>query len=227
MLRTRKEKKIGEIPFISLERYNVDSRLSGIIPDELIYSRRVIPIELIKDILTLAMVDMPSEEVIKKIEKFTGFNIQVVMITADDFNRYLKRAYNLSVIDKDRESEKIDTKGYIKTPEYQGRERRRYQRFNHRLKVKYEFKDEVNVNPSVNISRGGVLIKSKSPVPVNAHLILRIELPASYEDVIVISRVIWVERVDDGSTYLIGISFSSMDSYDNKTLVRFMESLGK
>ena len=128
---------------------------------------------------------------------------------------------------KEREAEKIDTQQYIRTPEYQGRERRRYLRFNLRLKVKYEFKDEVNVNPSVNISRGGVLIKSKSPVPVNAHLILRIELPASHEDVIVISRVIWVGKVDDGNTYLIGISFSSMDSYDNRMLVRFMKSLGK
>ena len=128
---------------------------------------------------------------------------------------------------KEREAEKIDTQQYIRTPEYQGRERRRYLRFNLRLKVKYEFKDEVNVNPSINISRGGVLIKSKSPVPVNAHLILRVELPTSHEDVLVISRVVWVEKTEDGDTYLVGISFSSIDSCDNRALVKFMESLGK
>jgi Tfp pilus assembly protein PilZ len=214
------------MPFISLDRYDINSRVYNIIPDEIIHTYGMIPIDLIRDIITLAITDVPSEETIKGIEKLTGFKIQVVMITKGDFNRYTKNTYDLSVVDKDKELESADTEQFIKTPEYQGRERRRYPRFGQRLKVKYEFRDEVTVNPSVNISRGGVLIKSKSPVPVNAHIILRIELPNAREDVIVISRVVWVEKISDTDTYMIALSFSSMGSDDNKTLVRFIESIG-
>jgi c-di-GMP-binding flagellar brake protein YcgR len=149
------------------------------------------------------------------------------MITKGDFRRYVTRAYDLSVVDKDKESEQIDTQQYIKTPVYQGRERRRYPRFSRKIKVKYEFKDEVAINPSVNISRGGILIKSKSPVPVNAHLILRIELPDSSEEVIIISRVVWVEKINDADTYLVALSFSSMNSGDNRNFLKFLESLNK
>ena len=215
------------IPFISLDRYDVDAKVSAIIPDEIISAYNVIPIDLIRDIITLAIVDVPSDELIRRIEKFTRCKIQVIMITKGDFDRYMKGAYNLSVIDKDRESEHTDINRLIETPEYNGKERRRYPRFNLKLRVKYEFKDEVNVNSSVNISRGGILIKSKSPVPVNAHIIMRIELPTSHEDIIAISRVAWVEKSGDGDTYMVALSFSSMDSYDNRTLTAFIESLGK
>ena len=215
------------IPFISLDRYDVDTKVSAIIPDEIISAYNVLPIDLIRDIITLAIVDVPSDELIRRMEKFTRCKIQVVMITKDDFNRYMKGAYNLSVIDKDRESERTDINRLIETPEYSGKERRRYPRFNLKVRVKYGFKDEVNVNPSVNISRGGVLIKSKSPVPVNAHIIMSIELPTSHEDIIAISRVVWVEKLNDDNTYMIALSFSSIDSYDNKTLTAFIESLGK
>lgn len=219
--------KQHQIPFISLDRYDIDSRMSGIIPYDLVCACKMIPLDLIRDIMTLAIVDVPSEELIKKIEELTGFKIKVVMITKGDFNRYITRAYDLSVVDKDRESAKIDAQQYVRTPEYQGRERRRYQRFTHKVKVKYEFKDEIAINPSVNISRGGVLIKSKSPVPVNAHLILRIELPAAGEEVIIISRVVWVAKISNEGTYLVALSFSSMGSSDNKNLVKFIESIGK
>lgn len=210
------------IPFISLDRYNIDRRIYGIIPEEIIHTYGIIPIDLIRDIITLAIVDMPPEETLRRIEKLTGFKVRVVMITKDDFVHYIKGVYNLSVIDKDKESEGMDPGQFIKTPGYQGKERRRYPRFNRRLKVKYEFKDEITVNPSVNISRGGILIKSKSPVPVNAHIILHIELPASHEDVIVVARVVWAEKDSDDNTYTVALSFSSMESSDNKMLTRFL-----
>ncbi len=115
----------------------------------------------------------------------------------------------------------------VETSEYNGKERRRYPRFNLKLRVRYEFKDEVNVNPSVNVSRGGIMIKSKSPIPVNAHIALRIELPTLHEGIIVMSRVVWAEKSDNAGTYVGALSFSSMDSRDNKALTAFIESLGK
>lgn len=214
------------VPFISLDRYDIDVKISAIIPDEMISAYGVIPISLIRDIVTLAAIDVPSGETIERIERLIGYRAQVVMITKSDFDRYRKTAYNLSVVDKDKEYDGTYTSGHVDTPGYSGKERRRYPRFDLKITVKYEFKDEINVNPSVNISRGGVLIRSKSPVPVNAHIILRIGLPTSDEEVIAVSRVVRVEKNDNNNSYMIALSFSSMDQYDNKVLASFMESAG-
>ncbi len=215
------------IPFISLERYDIDSRVANIIPYEIICTYGMVPLDIIEDIMTIAMADVPSDETIKKIEKLTGFKVKAVMVTRGDLKRYLKGAYNLSVIDKDKESAKIGTAEYIDTPQYRGKERRRYPRFNQKLKVKYEFREELNINRSLNLSRGGILIKSKSPVPEGTHIILRMELPLRHEDIIVISRVVWTEKLSDEDSYLVALSFSSMNAADNKALVNFIESLSK
>ena len=241
MLRPKREKKIyisedeiipyvaeqRRIPFISLERYDIDSRVAGLLPYEIISTYGVVPLDLIENIMTIAMTDVLSDETIKKIEKLTGFKVKAVMITKGDLRRYVKEAYNLSVVDKDKESAKIGMAEYVDTPEYRGRERRRYMRFNQKLKVKYESREELNINRSLNLSRGGILIKSKLPVPEGTHIILRIELPLRHEDIIVVSRVVWTENLSDEDSYLVALNFSSMDAADNKALVNFIDSLSK
>ncbi|MFH0839860.1 MAG: PilZ domain-containing protein [Candidatus Omnitrophota bacterium] len=214
------------IPFISLERYNINYHATATIPHEVICAYKVVPLDIIKDIITIAIADVPSEDLVKRIEKLTGLKVKAVMITKGDFKRYIK-TYNLSVVDKDKDGVETGTAEYVDSPDYRGQERRRYIRFNRKLKVKYEFREEFNVNRSINVSRGGVLVKSKSPIPENTHIILHIELPSRHEDIIVISRVVWTERTSDEESYLVALSFSSMDAADNRALVNFIESLPK
>lgn len=215
------------IPFIYLEKYYINSRVTEILPYEIVNNYGVVPIDLIEDILTVAIADIPTEDVIKKIEGVTGLKVKAVMITKGDFKRYIKGAYNLSVVDKDKESSETGTATYVDTPDYRGNERRRYPRLNHKLKVKYEFREELNINSSLNISRGGVLIKTKSPVPESTNIILRLELPTRHDDIIVIARVVRVEKMADSDSYLVALSFSSMDAADNKALVSFIASFTK
>jgi len=148
-----------------------------------------------------------------------------MLVTAGDFNQYMQNmdeAYELPVVDNNKEFGKIKIGEYIKTPSYRGRERRRFPRFNKELKIKYEFKDEYNINPSINVSQGGILIKSKSPAPVNSYLMIRMELPTSHEDIIIISRVVRIERLEKG-IYVIALSFSGMDARDSKRLAQFLK----
>ncbi|MBU4377175.1 MAG: PilZ domain-containing protein [Candidatus Omnitrophica bacterium] len=214
------------IPFISLERYNINYHATATIPYEVMCACKVVPLDIIKDIITIAIADVPSEDLVKRIEKLTGLKVKAVMITKGDFKRYIE-TYNLSVVDKDRERVETGTAEYIDLPGYHGQERRRYIRFNRKLKVKYEFREEFNINRSINVSRGGVLVKSKSPIPENTHIILRMELPSRHEDIIVISRVVWTEKTSDEDGYLVALSFSSMDAADNRALINFIESLPK
>lgn len=212
------------IPYISLDRYEFSTGILDIIPEDISKIHGLIPLDLIGDILTVGTVDVPDKRILKRMEVLTGFKIQVMLVTGGDFNRYMQKVYNLSIVYNDKWF-KGRVKRYITTPSYEGRERRRFPRFNKELRIKYEFRDEYNINASINLSQGGILIKSKSPVPVNSNLIVRMELPTSLEDVIIISRVVRVKRVPGEDVFLIALSFSSMDVKDSRRLGGFLKSL--
>lgn len=215
------------IPYISLDRYTLHKDLLNIIPEEMSETYGIIPLDLIGDILTVGIVEMPDEIILKRLEEFVGFRIRVLLVTASDFNRYMERAYGLSVADCDNLFHNTEVGNYIRTPSYEGRERRRYPRFNMKVRLKYEYKDEFNINSSLNISQGGVLIKSRSPVPVNTHLVIRVELPGSQEELIIITRVVRVERPADENVYFIALGFSAMDTKDSRRFVEFIDSMKK
>lgn len=217
------------IPYVSLDRYELRKDLLSIIPEHISKTYGLIPLDLLGDILTVGMVDAPDENVLRRLEELSGFKIQIMLVTAGDFNQYMQnmeRTYSLFIVDSNNESGEIKVGSYIRGLSYKGRERRRFQRFNKELKIKYESKDEYNMNPSINVSQGGVLIKSKSPVPVNSYLMVRMELPASLEDIIIISRVVRVRRVKDG-VYLIALNFSGMDTRDSRRLTEFLKPQNK
>lgn len=228
-----KEDKIAQyiaeqyrLPYLSLDRYKVDKNLFHIVPQSISDVYGVIPIDLIGDILTVGIVDAPDKEIIKRIQESTGFKIQIIVITSSDFNQYMESAYNLSFADKDKIFLELKRGTYIKTPLYNGRERRRFRRFIDELKIKYEFRNEYNINSSLNVSRGGILVKSKSPLPLNSHVVMRMEIPNWYDDVIIISRVVRVEE-RRGNNYFIALEFNSMDAMDSKKLSEFLKSLNE
>ena len=213
------------IPYVALDKCRLNKDLLGIIPEEISKTYGMIPIDLIGDILTLGIVDVPDENTIRYLEELTGFNIQVMLITIADFNRYMQRAYVLSVIDNEQGFGEIETGKYVNTTLYKGKERRRFPRFDRKIRVKYDVRNEYNINSSINVSQGGVLIRSRSPVPVDSELIVKIELPNSGEDVIIMSRVVRVERTAGESSYLIALNFSVMDAEDRIRLAEFIKSL--
>ncbi len=211
------------IPYVSLDRYNLNKDLLDIIPEETSRAYGLIPLDVIGDILTVGIVDAPDEKVIERIQELTGFKIQVILVTAGDFNQYIRRVYDLSIVNNGKEIDRTKAGRYVKTLLGNRRERRRFPRFGRKLKVKYEFRNEYNINSSINVSQGGILIKSKSPLPVNSHIVIRMELPNWHEDIIIISRVARVERARGRTTYLIGLDFSSMDAMDSRRLTEFLK----
>lgn len=213
------------IPYVSLDRYIPRKDLLHVVPGHVSRTHSLIPLDLVGDILTVGIVDAPDKEIIKLLEKLTGFRIQMMLINPSDFNEYMQNmedAYDLPVVDTNKGFGGGKPGERIETPSYSGQERRRYPRFDKGVKVKYEIKNEYNINPSINISRGGVLVKSKLPVPVNSYLMVRMEIPTSHEDIIIISRVARVERAN--GTYHIALNFSGMDIRDSKKLSEFLKA---
>jgi len=215
------------IPYLSLGRYKLNEDLLGIIPEDISKMYGLIPLDLVGDILTVGVVEAPDEDILSRMEELTGFKIQVMLVTAGDFNRCIQKIYNSYFINDNEELENTEVGRYLNMPSYEGGERRRFPRVRSEIRIKYETKNEYNINSSINVSRGGVLVRSKSPAPVDSYLVIRMELPTSYDDIIVISRVVRVERVTDRNVYLIALNFSSMDARDNIRLAEFIKSVTK
>ncbi|MFH1580829.1 MAG: PilZ domain-containing protein [Pseudomonadota bacterium] len=116
---------------------------------------------------------------------------------------------------------------YTTCPVYRGEERRRFPRVRKELRVKYMYGDEYNIHSTVNVSQCGALIKSKSPIPVNSRVIIRIELPTSVESIVIISRVVRVEPGESRDFYYIALDFSIMNAGDNRKLAELITSIMK
>lgn len=210
------------IPYVSLDNYILNRDILNIIPEDLSKTYGVIPLDIIGDILTVGISDVPDERIFKRLEELTGYKIQVMLVTANDFARYMQEL-NTFLFSKRKELERLKVGNYIKTPSYKGIERRRFPRFDRELKIKYEFGEEYHIDSSINISQGGILLKTKCPIPVNSHLVVRMELPTSHKEIIVISKVVWVKHLTKEDIYLVGLNFISMDTKDSKRLIEFLK----
>ena len=211
-----------KIPFVSLGNYVLSRDILNIIPDDLSKTYGIIPLDIIGNILTIAIADVPDEQTFKRIEELTGYKIQVMLVTTNDFNRFMQDLDNWYA-DRKKAFERFGSGEHVKTQSYEGMERRRFPRFDKKLKIKYEFRDDYHIDSSINISAGGLLLKSKCPISVDSHIVVKMELPTSPKDVIVISKVAWVKHLKEEDVYLVGLKFISMDNKDNKRLAGFLE----
>lgn len=63
-------------PFMPLESYSIDESTIKLIPGELARKHRTIPLDLIGDVLVVAMANPLDEEAIEEIEKITGKKVK-------------------------------------------------------------------------------------------------------------------------------------------------------
>lgn len=212
------------IPCVSLDRYEFRNDLLEVLPEDVSKAYGVIPLDVIGDILTVGISDVPDDRTFRRVEEITGYKVQVMLVTSTDFDDFMKKLESVST-DKKRFAERIKDGKYVRSPFPCGIERRRFERFEEALTIKYEFGEDYHIESTINISQGGVLIRSKCPIPVNSHIIVRLEIPTSQKELIVVSKVAWSKHVEKDNAYLLGLSFMSMDSSDSARLSKFIDSL--
>ncbi len=212
------------VPCVSLDRYEFSKGLLEILPEDAARTYGVVPLDVIGDILTVGIADVPDERAFKRLEELTGYKVQVMLVTTRDFNQFMRKIGN--VFAERRETAGItEDESRIRTPRNAGIDRRRFPRFEKELKIRYEFGDEYHIDSTINISQGGLLIRSKCPIPINSHIVLRLELPDPHKDVIIVSKIAWSRHIEEGNVYLVGVSFISMDSSDRARLSEFIRIL--
>ena len=117
-------------------------------------------------------------------------------------------------------------------------ERRRYVRVKASVRVRYKFYHCFNETPSSevcealteNIGTGGIFLRGKIPeaewVPeLLQHrmvLALKIFLPTEQEPVKGLARVAWIEGMEEGESWAMGLEFQEMSTEDRDKLTLFV-----
>ena len=109
------------------------------------------------------------------------------------------------------------------------RERRKFRRIPVALKVSYRKEGEPKENSreslAENISEGGVLITSTDPIFISTILDLDISSPQLPEPIEIKGRVIWIQEINEGKAYELGVSFVKIADKDTLFIKRYIESV--
>jgi uncharacterized protein (TIGR02266 family) len=79
-----------------------------------------------------------------------------------------------------------------------------------------------------NIGKGGLFIKSETPLPLNAEVTVVLRLPEAEGCIRATGRVVWNYDIEKGTSHLIpgaGIRFVDMSASDRATLERHLAGL--
>lgn len=81
------------IPYLPLEDYDLKKEMTNIVPENVAKQYHVIPVDVIGDMLTLAMSDPLNSQAIEDIAMITGKKVQVFISTATAIHDALKKLY--------------------------------------------------------------------------------------------------------------------------------------
>ena len=80
-------------PYLPLDSYEIDPEIIKLVPQSLATECLCIPVDRLGNSLSMAMSNPLDNEVMEKIEKLTGFKIQVFVSTSGDIRRAIEKYY--------------------------------------------------------------------------------------------------------------------------------------
>ena len=86
------------------------------------------------------------------------------------------------------------------------------------LSVSYSFEDTIAAALTLNLGKGGVAIRTMTPLEPSAKVKLRFRLPRSNRDVEAESRIAWTDR-----RVGMGLQFEKVEAMDQATLDQFVD----
>jgi len=80
-------------PYIHLSNYRIDTEVTKIFPREFIQKHKIIPLEKIGNVLTMAMASSFNKLAIKEMEEKYGYKIRVFWASIDEIEEAIRKYY--------------------------------------------------------------------------------------------------------------------------------------
>ncbi|MBD3380359.1 MAG: hypothetical protein GF408_07870 [Candidatus Omnitrophica bacterium] len=81
------------IPYIPVENYELNMDMAKVVPENVARQFNILPLDMLGDILTLAMSDPLNEQAIEDIKMITGKKVQVFISTQSAVSEAVKKLY--------------------------------------------------------------------------------------------------------------------------------------
>ncbi len=214
------------LPYIELTGYKIERDIVNVIPSFVAEKYRVIPIDKIDNILTLAMSNPLDGEAISAVELITDCRVQAFIATISDINFALEKYYELCIIDNI--IPRVNNRP-ITVDGYAGPERRRHLRFKANINVHFAFQETFRSQVTKDVSAGGISFFSENKIPLNTFLTIEIILPREVlnrpiASVVKIARVKEV-KIKDRKKFEIGAELVQINHEDKATIVKYARKL--
>ncbi len=80
-------------PYISIGRYKFNEEIFDVIPKEIAYKYKVVPLDKFRNIMTVAMLNPLNREAIEQVEEITGLSVRVFVTSSQEINDALELIY--------------------------------------------------------------------------------------------------------------------------------------
>jgi uncharacterized protein (TIGR02266 family) len=109
-------------------------------------------------------------------------------------------------------------------------EKRTHKRFLKTLEVRYSSVKGLISDWTMNISKGGMFISTRDPLPEGTTLTLKLKVPESKEEITLEGEVVWRVKPDESKGTLIpgmGLKFKNIDEEVIKKIERIIGEKGE
>jgi type IV pilus assembly protein PilB len=81
------------LPYISVNKYDIDPAILKLIPQEIAREHHIIPLDRIGDVVSVVMTNPLSDELRKKLETLTSYKIATFISTKTEIDEAIARCY--------------------------------------------------------------------------------------------------------------------------------------
>jgi len=208
-------------PYLPIRVYNVPDEIVQLLPVKLAQKYCLMPIDKVKNILTVVMSNPLDEKAIKEIETVSGCRVQPFVGIFSDIIKAIEYYYGI-VIDNDALKKKKVAPLFIDTESYKGLERRESIRLKTNIEVHFPIQKMYRESKTKDISPSGLLFESENMLPIGSFVILQINLPQEFSPQ-PIAAVVEVARVKPlkNRKFDIGVKILKIPNEDIKKLLDY------
>jgi len=80
-------------PYIKIDRCEIDAQVADLLPEALMRRHLVVPVDKIKDVLTVAMVDPFDQAAIEQVQRLTKCNVKVFTTTTSECKEAIEKFF--------------------------------------------------------------------------------------------------------------------------------------
>ena len=214
------------IPYIPLRAYDIPEEIIKIISVDLARKYWLIPLDRMKDVITVVMVDPLDTKAVREVESSTGYKVQTFVGIASDILKAIEYYYGVDIKEKKLKGEEPAPLS-VKDNIYDGPERRRSVRLNAKIDIHFPEQDYYRKSQIKNVSRHGILFESKNILPLDAFVILQINLPKNFSSspIAAVARVVRTTQLG-ADKFDIGAELVKIPKEDMQTIIDYARRPG-